>query len=235
MLTVEGLKVRYGPIEALHGISFFVDRGAVVSLVGSNGAGKTTTLNAVSGLLPVADGRISFEGRSIHGLAPEAIVELGIVHVPEGRRIFRRMTVWENLDLGAFTRIRDRDVCRDLERVYRLFPILLERRDQLAGSLSGGEQQMLAIGRGLMARPKLLMLDEPSMGLAPLMTQKIFEVLLEINGAGTTILLVEQNARAALRLASRSYVLETGVVTLSGSGAELLDDERVRKTYLGEV
>jgi len=234
MLRVEDLQVSYGPIRALRGVSFAVEQGAVVGLIGSNGVGKTTTLNAISGLLPIAGGRILFEGQPIHGLAAESIVERGVVQVPEGRRVFQRMTVQENLQLGAFTRPRDPDVPKDLEGMYRLFPILEERREQLAGTLSGGEQQMLAIARALMARPRLLMLDEPSMGLAPLMVAKIFATLREINRSGTTILLVEQNAHAALNLAHSAYVLETGMVTLSGKGEALLRDERVRRTYLGE-
>ena len=234
MLEVSGLRVCYGPIEALRRVSFSVARAEIVSLIGGNGAGKTTTLNAISGLLPIAEGRVLLEGREIQGRPPHEIVELGVVHVPEGRRVFPRMTVWENLAVGAFARPRDPRVPEDLERVYRLFPILKERADQLAGTLSGGEQQMLAIGRALMARPRLLMLDEPSMGLAPLVSRAILATLQEINRAGTTIVLVEQNARAALEVASRAYVLETGEVVLSGEGRALLRDDQVRKAYLGE-
>jgi branched-chain amino acid transport system ATP-binding protein len=221
-------------IEALHGVSFAVGDKSVVGLIGSNGAGKTTALKAISGLLPLSGGRITLDGRDINGLAPEAIVKLGIVHVPEGRRIFPRMTVRENLDLGAFTRHRDTTVERDLGWVYELFPVLKEREEQLAGTLSGGQQQMLAMGRALMSKPRLLMLDEPSMGLSPIMQDKIFDLAREINAAGTTLLLVEQNARAALELATHAYVLDTGAIALDGKGSDLAHDERVRKAYLGE-
>jgi branched-chain amino acid transport system ATP-binding protein len=233
-LKVENIKVAYGMIEALHGISFAVADKSVVGLIGSNGAGKTTALKAISGLLPLSGGRITLDGRDINGLAPEAIVKLGIVHVPEGRRIFPRMTVRENLDLGAFTRHRDATVERDLGWVYELFPVLKEREEQLAGTLSGGQQQMLAMGRALMSKPRLLMLDEPSMGLSPIMQDKIFDLAREINASGTTLLLVEQNARAALELATHAYVLDTGAIALDGKGSELAHDERVRKAYLGE-
>lgn len=233
-LKVENIRVAYGMIEALHGVSFTVEDKSVVGLIGSNGAGKTTALKAISGLLPLTGGRITLDGRPIDGLAPEAIVKLGIVHVPEGRRIFPRMTVRENLDLGAFTRHRDPQVERDLGWVHELFPVLKEREDQLAGTLSGGQQQMLAMGRALMSKPRILMLDEPSMGLSPIMQDKIFDLAQEINTAGTTLLLVEQNARAALELATHAYVLDTGAVALQGNGPELAHDERVRKAYLGE-
>ncbi len=233
-LVVEDIRVAYGMIEALHGVSFTVEPGAIVGLIGSNGAGKTTALKAISGLLPLSRGRITLDGRTISGLTPDAIVKLGIVHVPEGRRIFPRMTVRENLDLGAFTRHRDAELERDLGWVYELFPVLDERGEQLAGTLSGGQQQMLAMGRALMSKPRILMLDEPSMGLSPIMQDKIFDLAREINAAGTTLLLVEQNARAALELATTAYVLDTGAIAFSGRGEELAHDERVRKAYLGE-
>jgi branched-chain amino acid transport system ATP-binding protein len=205
-----------------------------VTLVGRNGAGKSTILNAISGLLPIRDGRVVIENQPIRGWQPHRIVERGVVQVPEGRRVFPRMTAWENLTLGAFTRWRDPAVSEDLERIYELFPILHDRRRQLAGSLSGGEQQMLAIARALMSRPRLLMLDEPSMGLAPLVAQKIMRTLMEINRAGTTLLLVEQSARAALEVASRAYVLDAGRVVSSGAAATMLTDDHVRSIYLGE-
>lgn len=233
-LVVEDVRVSYGMIEALHGVSFVVEPGAIVGLIGSNGAGKTTALKAISGLLPLSRGRITLDGRPINGLAPEAIVKLGIIHVPEGRRIFPRMTVRENLDLGAFTRHRDQQLSRDLGWIYELFPVLQERESQLAGTLSGGQQQMLAMGRALMSKPRILMLDEPSMGLSPIMQDRIFDLAREINAVGTTLLLVEQNARAALELATTAYVLDTGTIAFSGSGIDLAGDERVRKAYLGE-
>lgn len=235
MLCLENLSVCYGPITALQGISLTVPAGEVVGLIGANGVGKTTTLNAISGLLSPSEGRILFEDKKICGLSPEAIVRLGIVHVPEGRKIFQRMTVEENLDLGAFTRSSQQAIAQDRERIYEMFPILRERRGQVAGTLSGGQQQMLAIGRGLMARPRVLMLDEPSMGLAPIIQDQIFDIIRDINASGTTILLVEQNARAALELSARAYVMDSGRIALSGSGAELIADDRVRKTYLGEA
>jgi branched-chain amino acid transport system ATP-binding protein len=238
MLEVEGLEVAYGQIRAVRGVSFTVEAGQVVTLIGSNGAGKTTTLRTLSGLLPAAAGTVAFEGRRIDGVPAHEIVELGIAHVPEGRRIFPRLTVLENLELGAFSRSgrrgKEPDLRPDLGRVYELFPILSERRNQLGGTLSGGEQQMLAIGRALMSRPRLLMLDEPSMGLSPIMMTRIFTTLAELKGEGTTILLVEQNAQAALTLADRGYVLETGRLVLGGDGPELLQSAEVRKAYLGE-
>jgi branched-chain amino acid transport system ATP-binding protein len=218
-------------------VSFAVDAGAVVTLIGANGAGKTTTLRTLSGLLAPSAGRVAFDGRRIDGVAPHEIVELGIAHVPEGRRIFPRMSVRENLELGAFSRTGKaptREMAADLDRVFGLFPVLSERRRQAGGTLSGGEQQMLAIGRALMSRPRLLMLDEPSMGLSPIMMNLIFTTLAELKAEGTTILLVEQNAQAALALADRAYVIETGAVVLEGSAAELAASEQVRKAYLGE-
>jgi len=237
LLAVDGLEVAYGKIRAVRGVSFSVDAGAVVTLIGANGAGKTTTLRTLSGLLQPSAGTVAFEGRRIDGVAPHEIVELGIAHVPEGRRIFPRMSVRENLELGAFSRTGRspaQEVAADLERVFRLFPVLAERRRQAGGTLSGGEQQMLAIGRALMSRPRLLMLDEPSMGLSPIMMSLIFTTLAELKAEGTTILLVEQNAQAALALADRAYVIETGSVVLEGSAAELAASEQVRKAYLGE-
>ncbi|HZQ78410.1 MAG TPA: ABC transporter ATP-binding protein [Acidimicrobiia bacterium] len=237
LLAVDGLEVAYGKIRAVRGVSFSVDAGAVVTLIGANGAGKTTTLRTLSGLLQPSAGTVAFEGRRIDGVAPHEIVELGIAHVPEGRRIFPRMSVRENLELGAFIRTGRapaQEVAADLDRVFRLFPVLAERRRQAGGTLSGGEQQMLAIGRALMSRPRLLMLDEPSMGLSPIMMSLIFTTLAELKAEGTTILLVEQNAQAALALADRAYVIETGSVVLEGSAAELAASEQVRKAYLGE-
>jgi branched-chain amino acid transport system ATP-binding protein len=233
LLEVEDLHVSYGAIEAVKGISFTVDEGQIVTLIGGNGAGKTTTLRTLSGLLRPTQGEIRFDGESIRGLAGHLVVQRGIAHCPEGRRIFGRMSIQENLDLGAYAR-RDGDIKADQERVYELFPVLGERRTQAAGVLSGGEQQMLAIGRAMMSRPRLLMLDEPSMGLSPIMMQRIFTVIAELRDAGTTILLVEQNAQAALNLAQHGYVIETGHIVLDGPGRELLHDEAVRKAYLGE-
>ncbi len=234
MLEVRDLKVCYGKIEAVKGISFAVEAGQVVTLIGTNGAGKTTTLRTISGLLPVADGEVRFEGERIDDTPAHQIVQRGIAHSPEGRRIFPRMTVLENLQLGAFIRTDADAVAADLQRVLDLFPVLEERRTQAAGTLSGGEQQMLAMGRALMSRPRLLMLDEPSMGLSPIMMQRIFSTVRELKEQGTTILLVEQNAQAALGLADYGYVIETGRIALSGTGAELLRNEDVRKAYLGE-
>lgn len=234
LLEVRDLRVAYGTLEVVKGISIDVHRGEVVALIGANGAGKTTTLRTISGLLQPKAGEIRFDDQPIHHLLAHRVVERGIAHAPEGRRIFPRMTVLENLELGAFIRRSDDGLEADLERIFALFPVIAERRLQVAGTLSGGEQQMLAIGRALMSQPRLLMLDEPSMGLAPLMTQRILTTLEELRGQGTTILLVEQNAQAALSLADRAYVVETGRVVLTGTGAELLADAQVRKAYLGE-
>jgi branched-chain amino acid transport system ATP-binding protein len=230
LLEVEDLHVSY---EAVKGISFSVDEGQVVTLIGGNGAGKTTTLRTISGLLRPSQGDLRFRGTSIRGMPGHEVLRAGIAHAPEGRRIFGRMTIQENLDLGAFAR-SDKDIEKDKQRVYELFPVLGERRSQAAGVLSGGEQQMLAIGRALMSRPKLMMLDEPSMGLSPIMMQRIFGVIDELQQQGTTILLVEQNAQAALSLADHGYVIETGRIVLDGPGQDLLHDEGVRKAYLGE-
>ncbi len=234
LLEVKDLRVAYGKIEAVKGISFSIEAGQVVTLIGTNGAGKTTTLRTISGLHPPLSGSITFEGRPLAAVPAHEIVALGIAHSPEGRHIFPRMTVEENLLLGAFLR-KDRDgVQEDINRAYDLFPILGERRKQAAGLFSGGEQQMLAMGRALMSRPKLLMLDEPSMGLSPIMMQKIMATIVELRSQGTTILLVEQNAQAALSLADTGHVMEVGRIVLSGPGSQLLTDESVRKAYLGE-
>ena len=234
MLEVEGLHVAYGEIRALRGISLRVGEGEIVALLGNNGAGKTTTLKAISGLLPPAAGAIRLGGRPLAGVPPHAIAARGVAHVPEGRRVFSRLSVEDNLALGAYLR-RDGDIAHDLERVFTLFPRLRERRDQLAGTLSGGEQQMLAIGRGLMLRPRILLLDEPSMGLAPMLVEQIFDAIRDINRGGTTVLLVEQNAFMALEIAARAYVLEQGLIALEGSAEALGADEAVRKAYLGEA
>lgn len=233
MLKVENLKVRYGMIEAIKGISFEVNDGEIVTLIGANGAGKTTTMHAISGLLKPAEGSITLDGRDLIHMPANKIVSLGLSQVPEGRRIFAQQTVEENLILGAYTR-RDRDgIAADEEKVFELFPRLKERRTQMAGTLSGGEQQMLAMGRALMAKPKIILMDEPSMGLSPLLVKEIFHIIEDINKQGTTVLLVEQNAKMALAIADRAYVLETGNITLAGTGEELARDERVRKAYLG--
>jgi branched-chain amino acid transport system ATP-binding protein len=233
LLDVQDVKIRYGGIEAVKGISVRVDQGELVTLIGGNGAGKSTTLRTISGIKRPSEGSITFLGERVDELTPDEIVDLGLSHVPEGRRIFPRMSVRENLEMGGYAR-RSKDFGEDFDRVFTLFPVLKERERQLGGTLSGGEQQMLAIGRGLMARPVLLMLDEPSMGLAPLLVERIFDLLREIHEQGTTILLVEQNALMALDAANRGYVLETGHVALEGPASELRDNEQVRKTYLGE-
>ena len=232
LLEVNEVEVRYGAIAALKGISFDVREGEIVALLGANGAGKTTTQKTVSGMMRPASGSISFAGRRIDGIPAHDLIRLGICHVPEGRHVFPRMTVHENLEMGAF-RFRTMDRA-DYDRVLELFPRLRERIKQQAGTLSGGEQQMLAIGRALMGKPRLLLLDEPSMGLAPMIVAQIFDIIREINQSGVTVLLVEQNAAQALGLAHRGYVLETGEIVLRGSGQELLADERVRAAYLGE-
>ncbi|MEZ0093128.1 ABC transporter ATP-binding protein [Streptacidiphilus sp. EB129] len=234
LLEVEDLRVAYGKIEAVKGISFTVEAGQVVTLIGTNGAGKTTTLRTLSGLLKPVGGSIRFDGQPLGAVPAHKIVSLGLAHSPEGRHIFPRMTIEENLLLGAFLRKDQDGIQADIQRAYDLFPILGERRKQAAGTLSGGEQQMLAMGRALMSRPKLLMLDEPSMGLSPIMMQKIMATIVELREQGTTILLVEQNAQAALSLADTGHVMEVGRIVLSGPGAELLTDESVRKAYLGE-
>jgi branched-chain amino acid transport system ATP-binding protein len=233
MLDVEDLRVRYGTVEAVKGISFRVSAGAIVSLIGANGAGKTTSLRALTGLVRPSGGTLRFEDRSLTGLAPHDIVRLGIAHVPEGRRLFPKMTVLENLRMGAYLRARQTDVPATLEMIYEHFPILRQRGRQFAGSLSGGEQQMLAIARALMTRPKLLLLDEPSMGLSPIMTAEIGKIIRQISARGVSIILVEQNAMLALTLAGYGYVLETGRLVLEGPADALLRDEAVRKAYLG--
>ncbi len=233
LLTVENLDVYYGGIHALKQVSFTINAGEIVTLIGANGAGKSTTLRAVSGLIPKSGGIIEFDGHNISNMPAHKIAALKLTHVPEGRRVFAHLSVEVNLELGAYLRRDKAQIAEDLKRVYELFPRLYERRKQLAGSLSGGEQQMLAMGRGLMSNPRLLLLDEPSMGLAPLLVREIFNVIVEINRAGTTILLVEQNANMALAIADRAYVLETGEIHLSGSAQDLLQDERVKQAYLG--
>ncbi len=232
MLKVNDINVYYGSIHAIKGVSFEVKQGEIVTLIGANGAGKSTILKTVSGLLRSKTGSIDFLGKNISTVAPHKIVERGLAHVPEGRRIFLQMSVEENLEMGAYTR-GGKGVSEDLAKVYEQFPRLKERRKQTAGTLSGGEQQMLAMGRALMSRPQLLMLDEPSMGLAPILVEQIFEIIKSLHKDGTTILLVEQNAQMALSVADRAYVLETGKITLSGTGEELAQSDEIRKAYLG--
>jgi branched-chain amino acid transport system ATP-binding protein len=232
-LTVDALRAGYGAVEVLHGISLRVEAGEIVALLGANGAGKTTALRAISGLLRTAGGSVRLGERALEGLPPHRIVSLGIVHVPEGRRLFGTLTVRENLDMGAFTREDPEGISRTREMVYELFPVLSGRERQLAGTLSGGEQQMLAIGRGLMGSPRLLLLDEPGLGLSPILARDIFRTLRRINEAGVAVLLVEQNARAALALAHRAYVLATGSVVVEGRASELRGDPSIRKAYLG--
>jgi len=233
LLEVEGLDAQYGRIKALDAVSLTVDEGEIVTLIGANGAGKTTTLRAISGLLKAARGSVRFAGREISRLSPDRIVRLGIGHSPEGRRVFARMSVRDNLELGAYTRRSRAEIAADMDEVFATFPRLLERAEQRAGTLSGGEQQMLAMGRALMSRPKLLMLDEPSLGLSPLLVETIFGVIRQINARGTTILLIEQNARQALSIADRGYVLEVGRVVYADDASVLLASEAVRSAYLG--
>jgi branched-chain amino acid transport system ATP-binding protein len=234
MLVVENLSVNYGAIRALHQVCCRVEQGEIVALIGANGAGKTTILNTISGIVPSAGGSVSFEGEEITRMAAHLIVRKGICQVPEGRRVFARMSVQENLEMGGFILSNKGDLTHGIERAFTLFPRLAERRRQAARTLSGGEQQMLAMGRALMSNPRLLLLDEPSMGLAPMLVEKIFEIVVEINRSGTTIMLVEQNASMALSIAHRAYVLETGEVVLSGEAGELARNPEVRKAYLGE-
>lgn len=234
ILELDSVSAGYGPITILHDLSLEVFPGEIVTIIGANGAGKTTTLHLISGLIPLQKGTIRFLGSDENQFRAHELVGAGLVHVPEGRKIFTRMTVQENLDLGAFSRTDRKDLRRDYDHVFELFPILQQRKSQLGGTLSGGEQQMLAIGRALMSRPKLLLLDEPSMGVAPLLTQKIFDALKKLNEEGMTILLVEQNAHLALTLADRGYVLELGRIVRTNSGENLLSDPRVRQAYLGE-
>lgn len=233
MLKVNNIDVFYGAIHALKGLSIEVKEGQIITLIGANGAGKSTTLKTISGLHKPKNGSIVFNGQEITGKKAQEIVKMGIIQVPEGRRIFANMSVFENLELGAFLRSDKAEIAKDMEGVFSRFPRLAERRNQSAGTLSGGEQQMLAMGRALMARPKLLLLDEPSMGLAPLLVQEIFAIIKEINAAGTTILLVEQNAHMALSIADEAYVLETGKIVLAGSAKELAESDEVKKAYLG--
>ena len=233
LLTIENLSVHYGAIRALHGVSISVEPGEIVTLIGANGAGKSTTLRAVSGLVKPSGGTITFNGKNLAGWAPHKILRLGLAQVPEGRGIFPNLTVDENLDLGAFARTDRKNIGGDRDRVFALFPRLKERLDQRAGTLSGGEQQMLAIGRALLARPRLLLLDEPSLGLAPQLVQTIFKIIREINASGTTIFLVEQNAHMALRVAHRAYVLEVGSVVMQGDARQLAASDEVKKAYLG--
>lgn len=232
MLNVKDLKVNFGGIEAVKGISFDVDEGEIVTLIGSNGAGKSTTLRAISRLVKATSGKITFEGKDITNVGSSEVVKMGITLCPEGRRIFPDMTVLENIKIGAF--LRNDDLTSDIEKMYKFFPILKERKNQLAGTLSGGEQQMLAVARSLMSRPKIMMLDEPSLGLAPLIVKGIFDIIKEINKDGVTILLIEQNANMALRIADKAYVLETGTITMEGKGAELLENPKIKEAYLGK-
>ena len=234
LLKVKGLQVAYGGINAVKGIDFEVHEGELVSLIGSNGAGKTTTMKAITGLLPMKEGDIEFLGNSIRGRGAWDMVKQGLVMIPEGRGVFTRMTITENLQMGAFTRNDKAGIAQDVERMFGLFPRLKERKDQLAGTMSGGEQQMLAMARGLMAQPKVLLLDEPSMGLSPIMVDKIFEVIEDVHKQGVTMLLVEQNASRALGIADRGYVMESGVITMTGEAKQMLSDPKVRAAYLGE-
>lgn len=234
LLKVNDVKVGYGGIQAVKGVSLEVREGELVSLIGSNGAGKTTTMKAITGLLPLGGGHIELAGKTIDGQGPWDLVQQGLAMVPEGRGVFTRMTIVENLQMGAYIRDDNAAIAEDIERVFITFPRLKERRDQLAGTMSGGEQQMLAMGRALMSRPKVLLLDEPSMGLSPIMVDKIFEVIQEVSAQGVTILLVEQNASRALQIADRGYVMESGLITLSGDAHALLHDPKVREAYLGE-
>lgn len=233
MLKVEGLVCRYGKVAAVEDLSMDVRRGELVSLIGTNGAGKTTTLKAISGILSPAAGRITFDGEVITHASARQIIELGIAHCPEGRRVFPYMTVRENLEMGCFLRSDSAGIAEDMDRLFARFPVLYERRNQAAGTLSGGEQQMLAISRALMSRPKLVLFDEPSLGLAPNLVERTFEIIMEIRQQGVTVVMVEQNAFAALELSDRSYVIEQGRITLTGTGRELLDNPRVRQAYLG--
>jgi branched-chain amino acid transport system ATP-binding protein len=234
LLKVKGLKVNYGGIKAVKGVDFEVHEGELVSLIGSNGAGKTTTMKAITGILPFNDGDIEYLGKSIKGQGPWDLVKQGLAMVPEGRGVFTRMTITENLQMGAYTRSDKAGIADDIEKMFTIFPRLRERKDQLAGTMSGGEQQMLAMGRGLMCRPKVLLLDEPSMGLSPIMVDKIFEVVKDVYAQGVTVLLVEQNASRALSIANRGYVMESGEITMTGKASDMLTDPKVRAAYLGE-
>ena len=234
MLTIENLQVWYGAINAIKGISFTVEKGEIIALIGANGAGKTTTLHTITGLVPAKEGSIKFGDTELTKVPAHKIVSMGIAHVPEGRRVFAQMSVYENLMLGAYTRKNKTEIAESLETVYERFPRLKERRNQSAGTLSGGEQQMLAMGRALMSKPSIILMDEPSMGLSPLYVNEIFDIIQEINKNGTTVLLVEQNAKKALSIANRAYVLETGKIVLSGDAKDMMNNEQVKKAYLGE-
>ena len=234
LLKVTGLKVSYGGIQAVKGVDFEVHEGELVSLIGSNGAGKTTTMKAITGTLAINGGDIEYLGKSIRGQGPWDLVKQGLAMVPEGRGVFTRMTIMENLQMGAYIRDDKSEIEADIEKMFTIFPRLRERKDQLAGTMSGGEQQMLAMGRALMSRPKVLLLDEPSMGLSPIMVDKIFEVVRDVSAQGVTVLLVEQNASRALAIADRGYVMESGLITMTGPGQQLLNDPKVRAAYLGE-
>ena len=234
MLEVNDLEVYYGVIQAIKGISFHVDKGEVVALIGANGAGKTTTLHTVTGLLSPKSGQVLFEEREITKVPAHKIVSMGMAHVPEGRRVFAELSVYENLKMGAYTRNDKSEIEESLKNVYKRFPRLEERKNQMAGTLSGGEQQMLAMGRALMSRPKIILMDEPSMGLSPIMVNEIFDIIRSVSESGTTVLLVEQNAKKALSIADRAYVLETGKIVLAGNAKDLLEDDSIKKAYLGE-
>lgn len=233
MLKIENMKVSYGAIQAIKGISFEVSSGEIVSLIGANGAGKTTTLHAITGLIPIKEGSVEYDGRDLRKVDPSKIVTMGLAHVPEGRQIFTRMTVIENLYMGAYYRKDKKTISKDLENVFESFPRLKERSKQIAGTLSGGEQQMLAMGRAIMSAPKLVVMDEPSMGLSPIMVKEVFKIIRAMHERGITILLVEQNAKMALSIADHAYVLENGLISMSGKASELLKNDRVRKAYLG--
>ena len=234
MLEVRDLQVYYGMIHAIKGISFDVNQGEVIALIGANGAGKTTTLHTITGLLSAKEGSVVFEGKDITRVPAHKIVEMGIAHVPEGRRVFSDLSVYENLKMGAYTRKDKKEIEESLANVYKRFPRLEERKNQMAGTLSGGEQQMLAMGRALMSKPKIILMDEPSMGLSPIFVNEIFDIIRAVSESGTTVLLVEQNAKKALSISDRAYVLETGTITMSGKAKDLLEDEAVKKAYLGE-
>lgn len=234
MLEVKDLEVYYGVIQAIKGISFHVDKGEVIALIGANGAGKTTTLHTVTGLISPKNGHVMFEGKDITKVPAHKIVSMGMAHVPEGRRVFAELSVYENLKMGAYTRKDKNEVEESLKNVYKRFPRLEERKNQMAGTLSGGEQQMLAMGRALMSKPKIILMDEPSMGLSPIMVNEIFDIIRSVSESGTTVLLVEQNAKKALSIADRAYVLETGKIVLEGKAKDLLEDDSIKKAYLGE-
>lgn len=234
MLEIKNLEVYYGVIRAIKGISFEVNEGEVIALIGANGAGKTTTLQTITGMLKPKSGEIIFEGTDITKIPGHKIVSMGMAHVPEGRRVFAQLSVYENLKLGAYTRKDKNEIEESLEKIYQSFPRLKERRNQLAGTLSGGEQQMLAIGRALMSKPKIVLMDEPSMGLSPILVEEIFKIIRDISASGTTVLLVEQNAKKALEIADRGYVLETGNIVLSGDAKDMMNNDSIRKAYLGE-